>query len=64
MRRAQFMRRLCLLEAQSQANTADGWTPPVVPDAWYEEVVALLQAYGYWESVVEAWGCDTPSRHT
>ena len=54
MSRAQVMRRLCLLEAQSQADTADGWTPPVFPDGYWEEVMRLLQEYGYLEAVLES----------
>ena len=52
--------RLAALERCLQGDPAHGWTPPEFPDDWYEEVVALWQAYGYWESVLEAWRCDTP----
>jgi hypothetical protein len=69
MSRAQFTRRLCALEAQSQPDPAHGWTPPAFPPGWYEEVLRLLQEYGYLEAVLrslassphaEQWVCNEP----
>jgi hypothetical protein len=63
MSRAQFMRRLCVLEAQSQPDTADGWTPPVFPDDWYEEVLRLLEEYGYLEAVLHSLASFPQEEH-
>jgi hypothetical protein len=52
--------RLAALKRCLQGETTHGWTPPEFPDDWYEEVLRLLAEYGYLESVLESWGCDTP----
>jgi hypothetical protein len=46
--------RLAKLEAQVVSPTTDLWEPPTFSDAWVEEVLSLLDQYGYLESVLRS----------
>ena len=54
MSRAQRMRRLCVLEGQFQPDMAHGWTPPVFPKGWYEDVLRLLEECGSLEAALRS----------